>query len=119
MGDIKSCKLSLPWKVGFIRNSGLRNYPTVKMASKVILLFLLITGVLAVSADFEFDQDLLESEDYDTVEEDYEDVDVEARGMEDDIALLDSESKAEMHNFCSQEEHADDIVCQAMGVRKY
>merc|ERR1712020_708114 len=104
MGDIcvqLSCKLSLPGNVGFIRNSGLQNYPTVKMASKVILLFLLITGVLAVSADFEFDQDLLESEDYDTVEEDY-------------IALLDSESKAEMHNFCSQEEHADDVVCLAM-----
>ena len=88
------------------------------MTSKIILLFLLITGVFAVSADFEFDQDLLESEDYDTVEEDYEDVDVEARGMEDDIALLDSESKAEMHNFCSQEEHADDVVCLAMGARK-
>ena len=96
------------------------------MATKVILLFLLITGVFTfdLKADVEFDRDLLGSEDYDTVEENYEDdeedyvVDVKARGMEDDIALLDEESQAEMHDFCSQAGRENDIVCQTMGLRK-
>ena len=92
------------------------------MASKTILLFLLIAGVFTVDlkADAEFDQDLVESEDYDTVEEDYEDVDV--RSIEDDIALMDEEVKDEMRDWCSDPDHENEFPCpgamNALGGRK-
>ena len=86
------------------------------MASNVILLFLLIAGAFAVDlkADVEFEQDLEESGDFDTVEEVY-DVDVEMRALKDDMADLDEETLDEMHNFCSHPDHANDIICKTLG----
>ena len=64
-------------------------------------------------ADAEFDQDLVESEDYDTVEEDYEDVDVVARNMNEDLQLLEEEVMFELKNWCNGE-HDNDPVCLNM-----
>ena len=92
------------------------------MASKLILLFVLIAGVFTVDlkADADFDQDLLESEDYDTVEEDYEDVDVDVRDLEDDIAMMDEESKADMQDWCNRHNQngENEFPCQAFNGRK-
>ena len=85
------------------------------MASKVILLFLLIAGVYAVDLDGEDYDTIVESEDYDLVEEEYEDVDVKARNLRDDMEELDEESMNEVHNFCSHSDHANDPICQTLG----
>ena len=79
------------------------------MAPKIILLFLLIAGVFAT----DFEQDLVDSEDYDTVEEEYEDLDLVARNMEDDLQFLDGDSVADIESFCA-DGHNDDPICVAL-----
>ena len=66
-----------------------------KMTSKVLLLFLLIAGVFAVN---------LIAEAYD----------IEARDIDDDLTMLDSDGMEEVHSFCDNPEHSDDPFCQAV-----
>ena len=83
----------------------------------MIFLFLLIAGAFAAN-DLEFDLDLVESEDYDTVEEEYGDVDVEMRNLQEDMEELDDESRAVISDFCaslSPEKADEDVVCQTLG----
>merc|ERR1712080_591930 len=86
-----------------IRHKGSKITQRLKMASKAILLFLLIAGVFAVDlkADAEFDQDLVESED----------VDVVARNMNEDLQLLEEEVMFELQTWCNDKD-PDDAVCQ-------
>merc|ERR1711997_1058143 len=97
---------------------GCRFIHRLKMASKLVLLFLLIAGVFAVESedDLEFDEDLAESEDYDEVEEEdgeeERDVDIDDRDLEDDMHMLDSGSISEVKAFCADPANAGDPVCQ-------
>merc|ERR1712223_982291 len=86
------CKLSHLRKVGLEKQIGTQIF---KMTSKVLLLFLLIAGVFAVN---------LIAEAYD----------IEARDIDDDLTMLDSDGMEEVHSFCDNPEHSDDPFCQAV-----
>merc|ERR1712038_2064606 len=100
MGDIfpqKLCEVTLAEDLGFIKLTGIIQQQT--MAPKIILLFLLIACAFATILA--------------TVEEEYEDLDLVARDMEDDLQFLDGDSVADIENFCA-DGHNDDPICVAL-----
>merc|ERR1711997_330205 len=84
------CKLS--HRVGIEKRISTQLF---KMTSKVLLLFLLISGVFAVNLIAEASN-------------------LEARDIDDDLHMLDSDGMEEVHSFCDNPDHSDDPFCQAV-----
>ena len=92
------------------------------MDSKIVLIFLLIAGAIAIEDNAETEQlekeeDLEMDFDAETEEvEDYDEVEEEERDLDEDMSMLDKGGKDEVAAFCADAANAGDPVCQALKV---
>jgi hypothetical protein len=92
------------------------------MDSKIVLIFLLIAGAIAIEDNAETEQlekeeDLEMDFDAETEDvEDYDEVEEEERDLDEDMNMLDKGGKAEVTAFCGDAANAGDPVCKALNV---